>query len=190
MVNTENHVYGCIHVRQTIYGVYIKLLTWAHFGIYVIPSAVMYSFQNSCAILNGCCLIKPHEKSHGVVKNTQKTWPHIHVSTDTQHDGSKCTDDNHDCCGSSRWGEAQTCKDGYIPKPTSPEECPSSWERCATWEGGIGCYGCYPPRGQERRFESCGWTCVSAPPLARALYFSLSLVFSPFLACICSPFHS
>jgi hypothetical protein len=61
------------------------------------------------------------------------------------HDGSKCTDYGNDCCASDSWGEPQTCKNGYISKPTPWFKCTSSWNGCVGKEGGIGCYGCFPP---------------------------------------------
>ena len=64
--------------------------------------------------------------------------------TGSGHDASKCSDSSEDCCASDVWGEPQTCKDGYVARSTSAAECPSSWETCATKEGGIGCFGCYP----------------------------------------------
>jgi hypothetical protein len=61
------------------------------------------------------------------------------------HDGSKCSDNGNDCCASSSWDEPQTCKDGYIPTPTTVANCVSTWGSCTTHQGGIGCYACYPP---------------------------------------------
>jgi hypothetical protein len=63
------------------------------------------------------------------------------------HDGSKCSDGGNDCCASESWGEPQTCRDGYVPQASSPEQCPSSYPQCREVQGGIGCYGCYPPPG-------------------------------------------
>ena len=61
------------------------------------------------------------------------------------HDGSKCTDIGQDCCASDSWGEPQTCSDGYLPVPTSVEDCVSTYLGCVTYQGGIGCYACVPP---------------------------------------------
>ena len=72
------------------------------------------------------------------------------------HDASKCSDWSEDCCASDVWGEPQTCKDGYVARSTSAAECPSSWEACAMHQGGIGCYGCYPPDSTPSHAEpSC-----------------------------------
>merc|ERR1719247_2330493 len=62
------------------------------------------------------------------------------------HDGSKCSDWGSDCCGSPIWGEPQTCKDGYVPKPDA--SCTlTTYKDCKKHEKGAGCYGCYPPEG-------------------------------------------
>lgn len=61
------------------------------------------------------------------------------------HDSSKCSDRGDDCCASETWGEAQTCRDGYLPKPVPPEDCLSTYKNCVMHERGIGCYGCFPP---------------------------------------------
>ena len=74
------------------------------------------------------------------------------------HDGSKCSDIGDDCCASAGWDEPQTCRDGYEPIASSPEECPSSWDDCKHHEGGIGCYGCYPPAGVCERAQATHFT--------------------------------
>ena len=62
-----------------------------------------------------------------------------------EHDGSKCADDNEDCCASEMWNEARSCSGGFVAFQTSAEDCPSTWDGCGTYANGIGCYGCYPP---------------------------------------------
>ena len=59
------------------------------------------------------------------------------------HDASKCTDNDNDCCASPTWGEPQTCNDGYVARPIAPQECPK--KSCSVLAGGIGCYSCFPP---------------------------------------------
>ncbi|CAD7938977.1 unnamed protein product [Amoebophrya sp. A120] len=63
-----------------------------------------------------------------------------------QHDGSKCSNANWDCCAHSSWGSRQTCSDGYVAVPNPPGSCttPRDARQCALKDGGIGCYGCYP----------------------------------------------
>ena len=65
------------------------------------------------------------------------------------HDRSKCADGGSDCCASEDWGEAQTCRDGYRPIPVTQDQCWSIHEGCAEYEGGKGCYGCFPPEGHN-----------------------------------------
>ena len=60
------------------------------------------------------------------------------------YDTSKCADTGADCCASDTWDEPQTCTDGYVAVPSSGG-CQSTWDQCATYESGIGCYACYPP---------------------------------------------
>ena len=80
--------------------------------------------------------------------------PQATISRDP-HDGSKCTDNGQDCCASETWGEPQTCRDGYVAIPSkNPNECPSSWAGCSSVQGGIGCYGCYPPDADGTEFVS------------------------------------
>ena len=61
------------------------------------------------------------------------------------HDGSKCSDWGNNCCASETWGEPQTCTDGYLALPVSPDQCLSSYDACVDHEEGAGCYGCFPP---------------------------------------------
>ena len=65
------------------------------------------------------------------------------------HDVSKCADGGNDCCASEDWGEAQACRDGYRPIPVTQDQCWSIHEGCAEYEGGKGCYGCFPPEGHN-----------------------------------------
>ena len=89
--------------------------------------------------------------------NTQAaaTQAHLPADTDTKvapkpppgkhdsHDGTKCDDDGNDCCALELWGESQACKDGYIPRFITPDECHNPF--CVLFTLGMGCYGCYPP---------------------------------------------
>merc|ERR1719482_74586 len=70
-----------------------------------------------------------------------------------KHDGSKCSDIGSDCCASDTWGEPQTCKDGYVPKPDA--SCTlTKYANCKNHKGGVGCYGCYPPEaGGDTKVE-------------------------------------
>jgi len=61
------------------------------------------------------------------------------------HDGSKCSDWGNDCCASEIWGEPQTCTNGYLALPVSPDQCLRSHDGCVDDDEGAGCYGCFPP---------------------------------------------
>ena len=110
------------------------------------------------------CWVRSHRQDHGIWASTHFSFRNCADPSVTcgdsagaaraicmpngfgsGHDASKCSDWSEDCCASDVWGEPQTCKDGYVARSTSAAECPSSWEACAMHQGGIGCYGCYPP---------------------------------------------
>jgi hypothetical protein len=82
------------------------------------------------------------------------------------YDTSKCADTGADCCASDTWGEPQTCTDGYVAVPSSGG-CQSTWDQCATYESGIGCYACYPPgcssgcSGDDDKCSSYGDDCCA-----------------------------
>ena len=82
------------------------------------------------------------------------------------YDTSKCADTGADCCASDTWGEPQTCTDGYVAVPSSGG-CQSTWDQCATYESGIGCYVCYPPgcssgcSGDDDKCSSYGDDCCA-----------------------------
>ena len=73
--------------------------------------------------------------------------------TSEPHDASKCSDWGEDCCASDSWGEPQTCRDGYVPIASPREHCPSTYDGCKDTEGGIGCYGCYPPNAAKHKHD-------------------------------------
>ena len=75
------------------------------------------------------------------------------------HDGSKCSDGGNDCCASETWGEPQTCTDGYLALPVPADNCLSAYEGCVEHEGGIGCYGCFPPESSPSTAPADGYYC-------------------------------
>ena len=81
-----------------------------------------------------------------VKRGTSASFSAVDLGT---RDISKCTDEGNDCCASADWGEAQTCRDGYRPIPVTQDQCWSIHEGCAEYEGGKGCYGCFPPEGHN-----------------------------------------
>ena len=79
--------------------------------------------------------------------------------THEDHDGSKCSDWGNDCCASETWGEPQTCTDGYLALPVPADNCLSAYEGCVEHEGGIGCYGCFPPESSPSTAPADGYYC-------------------------------